>query len=124
MYGKNALLSLVLTLILLSGAGTAVAIEKLDVVVMDGTAIPFAKEDHLAYGIVKVWNKADAPVVTTLSITPNRDHRLDDNRYWGNYREVEDIKIGANELHIQIFCFNIPANSNVGKQAWTLNISA
>ena len=124
MYGKNALLSLVLTLILLSGVGTAMAIEELDVVVMDGTAIPFAKEDHLAYGIVKVWNKADAPVVTTLSITPNRDHRLDDNRYWGNYREVEDIKIGANELHIQVFCFNIPANSNVGKQAWTLNISA
>ena len=121
MYRKKILLLLVLVLTLLNGTGAAT--EELNVAVIDSTAIPFAKEDHLTYGIVKMWNKADTPVVTTLSITPNRNHHLDDNRYWGNYKTVENIKIGANELHIQIFCFTIPANSNMGKQTWTLNIS-
>lgn len=123
MFTKNILLLSVLILALLSGVPAAAAIEELDVAIIGGTAIPFAKEDHLAYGIVKVWNKASEPVEVTLSITPNRDHRLDDNRYWGNYKEIEDIKVGANELRVQIFCFTVPANSNTGKQTWTLNVS-
>lgn len=74
MFRKNALLLLVLTLTLISGTGAAIAVEELDVAVMDGTAIPYAKEDHLAYGIVKLWNKADVPTTATLSISSNRDH--------------------------------------------------
>ena len=118
---KNILLLLALTLILLSSVPTVAAIEKLDISVMNGTAIPYAKEDHLAYGIVKIWNKA-SPITITVSLTPDRNH-LDDNKYWGNYKEVEDIKIGANELRIQIFCFTVPAGSELGQQTWTLNIT-
>lgn len=123
MLGKTILSLLALTLILLNGVSVATAMEEPDVSVISGAAIPFAKEDHLAYGIVKIWNMADMPITAALSITPNRNHPLDDNKYWGNYREIEDIKIGANELRIQAYCFVIPANSNAGKQIWTLNIS-
>lgn len=119
---------MLLTLSLILSINVCIAEEKtekasLDVSVIGGTAIPYAKEDHLAYGIVKIWNKKDLPVVTSLSITPNRNHPLDDNRYWGNYKENENIKIGTNELHIHVFCFIVPKGSNAGKQTWTLNIS-
>ena len=123
MFGKNILLLLALILALLSDTGTTMAIEELDISVMNGTAIPYAKEDHLAYGIVKMWNKAADPVVTTISLTPDRNHRADDNKYWGNYEEEENIKIEANELRIQIFCFTVPAMSELGKQTWTLNVT-
>ncbi|MEA2098168.1 MAG: hypothetical protein U9P70_03795 [Patescibacteria group bacterium] len=112
-----------MTLALLSGVSTTTAAEELDIAVINGTAIPYAKEDHLAYGIVKLWNKADVPITVTLSISPNRDHRIDDNRYWGNYREEENIKIEANELRIQIFCFTVPAGNELGQQVWTLNVT-
>jgi len=126
MFEKNILLLLVLMLTLLSSTNTtmAIAIEELDISVMNGTAIPYAREDHLAYGIVKMWNKAADPVVTTISLTPDRNHYTDDNKYWGNYKEEENIKIGADELRIQIFCFTIPAGSELGQQTWTLNVTA
>jgi len=123
MLGKNALLLLMLTLTLLSGVLTATVAEELDVTVIDGTAIPFASEDHLAYGIVKMWNKAADPIVATISLTPDRNHHADDNKYWGNYEEEENIKIEADELRIQIFCFTVPAMSELGKQTWTLNVT-
>lgn len=124
MFGR-IILPLALTLLLLGSVSvaTAATAEEMDVTVMSGAAIPFAKEDHLVYGIVKVWNKASTPITATLSIAPNRNHPLDDNKYWGNYRKIEDIKIGANELRIQVYCFVIPANSNAGRQTWTLNVS-
>lgn len=121
---RTILSLLALTLILLNGASIATAMEESDVTVISGAAIPFAKEDHLAYGIVKVWNKADKPVNAILSISPNQDHPLDDNKHWGNYKDNEKITIGANELHVHAFCFIIPTNSNAGKQTWTLNVSA
>ena len=123
MFGKIVLL-LVLTLISIGSVPTATAIEELDVAIMDGTAIPYAKENHLAYGIVKMWNKATNPIVATVSLIPDRNHHADDNKYWENYRKIENIKIEANELHIQIFSFTIPAGSELGQQAWTLNVTA
>lgn len=122
---KKMIILLTLSLILSINVCVAEEMEKasLDVSIIGGTAIPYAKEDHLAYGIVKIWNKEDVSVVTSLSVTPNRNHPLDDNRYWGNYKENENIKIDANELRIHVFCFIVPKGSNAGKQTWTLNIS-
>jgi len=122
---KKNILLLILTLTLLGNipAITATTTDKLEVSVINATGASIAPHEHLVYLTVKVWNKADEPIDTILSISPNRDHRLDDNKYWGNYEDSEKITISANELHVHIFSIVIPKSSNNGKHTWTLNIS-
>ncbi|MCK5084860.1 MAG: hypothetical protein KAQ64_04365 [Candidatus Pacebacteria bacterium] len=122
---KKLIMLLILTLVFSVNVCSAVEMEnsELDVSVIGGTAISYAKEDHLVYGIVKILNLEENPVEIEISISPNRDHYLDDNLKWGNYNEKEIVEIKANEMHIHVFCFDVPSGSNAGKQTWTLNIS-
>ncbi len=117
---KRILLLLVLGLVLLGNVTTAMAV-KVDI--MDGTAISYAKEDHLAYGIVKIYNNEEKQIDVTLSITPDSNHRIDDNLRWGNYKDTEHITLGVNELRVQVFCITVPAGSELGKNTWTVNVS-